>query len=70
MPGAASAAYAHNVSSLLLHMVADGALAIDPSDDIQAGVVITHDGTVVHPATAALLADHQRADDTPGGAAQ
>ena len=28
-----------------------------PSDDIQAGVVITHGGSVIHPATAALLAD-------------
>jgi H+-translocating NAD(P) transhydrogenase subunit alpha len=57
MPTAASTAYARNVSTLLLHMVADGALAIDPSDDIQAGVVITHGGSVIHPATAALLAD-------------
>jgi NAD(P) transhydrogenase subunit alpha len=59
VPGAASAAFARNVSSLLLHMVADGALAIDPSDDIQAGVVITHGGKVIHPATAALLSDGQ-----------
>jgi NAD(P) transhydrogenase subunit alpha len=57
MPTAASSAYARNISTLLLHMVADGALAIDTSDEIQAGVVITHDGTVVQPATAALLAD-------------
>jgi NAD(P) transhydrogenase subunit alpha len=58
MPTAASAAYARNVAALLLHMVAGGALAIDLTDDIQAGVVITHAGMVVHPATAALLADH------------
>lgn len=57
VPTAASAAFARNVSSLLLHMVSDGELAIDTSDDIQAGVVIAHGGTVVHPATAALLAD-------------
>jgi NAD(P) transhydrogenase subunit alpha len=57
VPTAASNAFARNVSALLLHMVADGALAIDLSDEIQAGVVITHDGTVVQPATAALLAD-------------
>jgi H+-translocating NAD(P) transhydrogenase subunit alpha len=57
MPTAASTAYARNVTTLLLHLVADGALAIDPSDDIQAGVVITHGGSVIHPATAALLAD-------------
>ena len=57
VPAAASAAFARNVSSLLLHMVSEGELAIDTSDDIQAGVVIAHGGTVVHPATAALLAD-------------
>jgi proton-translocating NAD(P)+ transhydrogenase subunit alpha len=65
VPTAASAAYARNVSALLLHMVTDGALAIDPADDIQAGVVITHGGTVIHPATAALLAD-----DSAGGTTQ
>src|SRR5262245_28320302 len=56
VPTAASSAFARNVSALLLHMVADGALAIDLTDEIQAGVVITHDGAVVQPATAALLA--------------
>ena len=55
VPTAASSAFARNVSALLLHMVADGALAIDLTDEIQAGVVITHDGAVVQPATAALL---------------
>jgi NAD(P) transhydrogenase subunit alpha len=62
VPTAASNAFARNVSALLLHMVADGELAIDTSDEIQAGVVITHGGTVVHPATAAALA----ADDAGG----
>ena len=55
VPAAASSAFARNVSALLLHLAADGALAIDPADEIQAGVVITHDGRVIHPATAALL---------------
>lgn len=58
VPTASSTAFARNVSSLLLHMVADGALDIDTSDEIQAGVVITHGGSVVHAATAALLAEH------------
>ena len=57
MPTAASSAYARNITALLLHMVADGTLAIDTSDEIQAGVVIAHGGQVVQPATAALLAD-------------
>jgi NAD(P) transhydrogenase subunit alpha len=65
MPTAASTAYARNITTLLLHMVADGTLVIDPSDDIQAGVVITHDGSVIHRATAALLADQPA-----GGASQ
>jgi NAD(P) transhydrogenase subunit alpha len=49
MPAAASTAYARNVTTLLLSMIADGALAIDLSDEIQAGVVVTHGGAVVHP---------------------
>jgi len=57
VPTAASAAFARNISALLLHMVKDGELAIDLSDEIQAGVVITHDGAVVQAATAALLAE-------------
>ncbi len=55
MPTAASAMYARNVSSLLQYLVKDGALAIDRDDDLQAGVLITHDGHVVHPAVAALI---------------
>jgi NAD(P) transhydrogenase subunit alpha len=73
VPAASSAFLARNFSALLLHMVADGALAIDPSDEIQAGVVITHDGTVIQPATAALLAEARpgaanSSADTSGGA--
>jgi NAD(P) transhydrogenase subunit alpha len=56
IPTAASNAYSRNISALLLHMVRDGSLAIDMSDEIQAGVVITHDAAVVHPAVAGLLA--------------
>src|SRR5215471_1575111 len=65
VPTAASAAFARNVSALLLHMVADGELAIDLSDEIQAGVVITHDGAVVQPATAALLAGDPNGGTAP-----
>jgi NAD(P) transhydrogenase subunit alpha len=55
MPVAASNAYSRNISALLTHLVAGGALVIDLDDEIQAGVVITHGGAVVHPATAARL---------------
>jgi NAD(P) transhydrogenase subunit alpha len=50
MPAAASAMYARNVSALLLYLVKDGDLALDASDELQAGVIITRDGAVVHPA--------------------
>jgi proton-translocating NAD(P)+ transhydrogenase subunit alpha len=56
VPTAASNAYSRNISALLLHMVSEGALAIDTTDEIQAGVVVTHGGEVVHPAVAKLLA--------------
>ena len=56
MPTAASNAYSRNISALLEYMTADGALAIDTSDELQAGVVITHDGRVVQEGVAAMLA--------------
>ena len=55
VPTAASNAYSRNISALLLHMTADGALAMDLSDEIQAGVVITYQGRIVNPAVAALV---------------
>lgn len=55
MPAGASTFYARNISALLLHMVKDGALDIDPSDEITGAVVITHGGKVVQEATARLL---------------
>jgi NAD(P) transhydrogenase subunit alpha len=58
MPGAASAAYSHNITALVSHLVSDGALRIDLDDEIQAGVVVTHEGRVVHGATAEVLAQH------------
>jgi H+-translocating NAD(P) transhydrogenase subunit alpha len=55
MPTAASVAYSHNVVALLAELAGEGGLAIDLTDEIQAGVVITHQGKVVHPGVAALL---------------
>jgi NAD(P) transhydrogenase subunit alpha len=55
VPTAASNAYSRNISALLLHLTSDGMLAIDTSDQIQAGVVIAHDGRVVHQDVAGLL---------------
>jgi NAD(P) transhydrogenase subunit alpha len=64
VPTAASTAYSRNMTALLLHMTSDGSLAVDPEDEIQAGVVITHGGRVIHPGVAALTADN----DLEGGA--
>ena len=55
VPTAASTAYSHNIVALLAELVHGGALTIDPADEIQAGVVVTHQGKVIHPAVAALL---------------
>jgi NAD(P) transhydrogenase subunit alpha len=55
MPAAASAAYSHNIVALLAELIRGGALTIDPADEIQAGVVVTHQGQVIHPAVAASL---------------
>jgi NAD(P) transhydrogenase subunit alpha len=57
MAAAASAMYSRNVSSLLLYLVKDGQLTIDLDDELVAGVVITHEGKIVHPALAAPKAE-------------
>jgi H+-translocating NAD(P) transhydrogenase subunit alpha len=56
VPTAASNAFSRNISALLLHLVSEGALKIDSTDEIQAGVIVTHGGEVIHPAVAKLLA--------------
>jgi H+-translocating NAD(P) transhydrogenase subunit alpha len=55
MPAGSSQFYARNISSLLLHLVKDGALNLDFSEEITAGTVITHAGAVVQEATKKLL---------------
>jgi H+-translocating NAD(P) transhydrogenase subunit alpha len=57
----ASQAFGRNASALIAHLVsqdegADGALAIDPSDEIQQGVLITHAGEIVHAGARAAVA--------------
>ena len=64
MPAGASAFYARNISTLLLHLIKDGALALDPADEITAATVITQGGRVVQAATAKLL----EPPAAPGGA--
>ena len=55
VPRAASTAYARNAAALLAYLTRDGRLALDLDDEVQAGVVITSDGQVVHPAVRELL---------------
>lgn len=56
MATSASQTYARNVSALLKHLLAeDGSLNIDLTDEITRGVVITHGGQIVHPATTAAI---------------
>jgi NAD(P) transhydrogenase subunit alpha len=50
MPTAASTMYARNITALLLALVSDGALALDGEDELLAGVIVTRDGAIVHPA--------------------
>ena len=55
VPQAASTAYSRNICALLGHLIRDEAFTVDLADEIQAGVVVTHDGQVVHPQVRATL---------------
>ena len=55
VPYHASQMYARNLSALLLHLVSDGSMALDPDDDITAGTLVSRDGEVVHPQVRALI---------------
>jgi NAD(P) transhydrogenase subunit alpha len=67
MPAGASAFYARNISALLLGMVKDGSLHLDPEDEVTAATVITRDGQVVAEPVKKLLQPAPAA--APGGAA-
>jgi proton-translocating NAD(P)+ transhydrogenase subunit alpha len=55
MPVGASQFYARNLSSLLLQLVKDGALNLDPADEIAGPVTITHSGEIRSEAVRKLL---------------
>jgi NAD(P) transhydrogenase subunit alpha len=55
MPVGASAFYARNISALLLQLVKDGALNLDPADEIAGPVTITHAGEIRSEAVRKLL---------------
>jgi len=49
-PFDASQMYARNATALLQHLIRDGALRLDPADEITAATLVTRDGEVCHPA--------------------
>jgi NAD(P) transhydrogenase subunit alpha len=55
MPIGASQFYARNISALLLQLVTDGALNLDPADEIAGPVTITHGGEIRSEAVKKLL---------------
>jgi NAD(P) transhydrogenase subunit alpha len=55
MPIGASAFYARNISALLLQLLQDGALNLDPADEIAGPVTITHGGEIRSEAVKKLL---------------
>ncbi|HEY5116365.1 MAG TPA: NAD(P) transhydrogenase subunit alpha [Nakamurella sp.] len=66
VPKASSTAYSRNMCALLAHVIPGGELTVDRSDQIAAGVLVTHRGEVVHPAVRALLG---AGPERPDGAA-
>ncbi len=65
MPAGASSFYARNISALLLHLVKDGQLNLDLSDEITGATVISHGGSVIQAATAKLLGVEPAAAPAP-----
>ena len=59
MPIGASQFYARNLSALLLQLVKDGALNLDPADEIAGPVTITHGGEIRSEAVRKLLAPQE-----------
>ncbi len=55
MPAHASQMYAKNIQTLVKHLLTDGKLELNFDDEITRGATITHDGKIVHEATAKAL---------------
>jgi proton-translocating NAD(P)+ transhydrogenase subunit alpha len=68
MPGSATAMYAKNMQTLLKHLIKDGAINLDFTDEITRGATITHGGKVVNEATAKALGI-EASDPAPPAAA-
>jgi NAD(P) transhydrogenase subunit alpha len=65
MPGSATQMYAKNIQTLVKHLVPQGKLALDFSDEITSGATITHGGKVTHEATARALGIEPAAPPQP-----
>ena len=59
VPYEASVMYAKNAASFLLHIVHDGALAIDAEDEIVKGTLVTRDGEIINKRVLESLAEVQ-----------
>jgi NAD(P) transhydrogenase subunit alpha len=55
MASHASEMYARTVTSFLLHLVKEGTLSLDRTDDLTRGPLVTHEGQVVHETVKARL---------------
>ncbi len=69
MPGSATQMYAKNIQTLVKHLVKEGAVSLDFDDEITRGATITHDGKVVHEATAKALGIEPAAPAAPSAPA-
>lgn len=47
VPAAASTAYSRNILAVLRHLVHDGRIDIDPTDEIVAGLLVARDGQII-----------------------
>ena len=56
MPVSASQMYSRNMEKLIFHLTKDGALKLNPAEEITAGCLITQGGEVVHAKVKELLA--------------
>lgn len=66
VPYHASQLYAKVVSTFVLHLVKDGALALDPEDEITRETLVTRGGNVVQPRVREVLGLAPRAAGTTG----
>jgi len=55
VPHDATTLYARNLQALLLELLDDGTIIVDPEGEISGASLVTHDGTIVHGPTAASM---------------